>query len=229
MANVATFLLMLAIARGVHAYMENPAGSMIFSYLKEHLQPLDCLLRTSTANRCHYSDEPMGERYFKPYKFVATGAWIRGVSGRCECNPRKHRLLMQADGHGRVSGTPALRESQAYPKRLGIALLEAWAAAVPLEHLADTPAVPSRRAGVSSQELATRQGQHASQSSHTGLALPTCRAHLSSALQMPASAPMSSDESSGPWVGDAADGFSSPDMSDSDSSSAPSSGPWAGE
>ena len=132
MAEVAAFLFIIAVSRGVHAFLENPAGSMMFSYLREHFEPLHPLLATSIADRCHYSDEPMGERFLKPFKFLASGRWIHHVNGRCACVPQKHIELMKVDDKGRVSGTPALKASQAYPRRLGEALVSAWANSEPV-------------------------------------------------------------------------------------------------
>ena len=39
MARASMFFYCLAVLRGVEAAFENPAGSMIFTYLSEHLGP----------------------------------------------------------------------------------------------------------------------------------------------------------------------------------------------
>lgn len=39
MARASMFFYCLAVLRGVEAALENPAGSMIFTYLSEHIGP----------------------------------------------------------------------------------------------------------------------------------------------------------------------------------------------
>jgi hypothetical protein len=145
MAEIAAFLFIVALARGTHACLENPTGSMIFQFLSEHFAPFLGMLFTSIADRCHYSSEAMGQRLLKPYKFQASGRWIHMVNGRCQCSPKVHQQLMQVDNKGRTSGTPLLKASQAYPMALGVALVSAWRTAGPVpEHWVPESAVPRR-------------------------------------------------------------------------------------
>lgn len=236
MAGVAFFLMMVAAARGVHSYIENPTGSTLFSYMMRHLGssefPLGPLQFSSVADRCHYSEERMGERYLKPYKFIATGPWIESVNGRCFCKPNLHVELMRKDDKGRVSGTPALKASQAYPDKLGQALVRAWASCNP-----GIPVfmAPARRTARASADQAQSSGVPASRAANaaTSSNSSSSAAHLpdskrarmcpgasqqddvaldSSPWQLPDISEGHSDSSSGPWG--------------SDSSDSSSEGPW---
>jgi hypothetical protein len=64
------------------------------------------------------------------YLIPAGGDWIKKLKGRCSCT-RGHATLMARGVGGKVSGTPAMRSSQAYPVRLGKAIVQAWSAAAP--------------------------------------------------------------------------------------------------
>jgi len=130
-AQIAVFLVSLAVARGVHAFLENPAGSLMFSFLESlgSLAPLRTLLRYQVVPRCAYSTEPPGTRYFKPYKFMATGPWINAIAKKCPCPDSKHTKLMDTDEAGGVTGNAHLAQSQAYHLALGQALVSAWSQA----------------------------------------------------------------------------------------------------
>lgn len=128
-AEVACFFLFLAVARGVHAWIEQPAGSMMFSYLDGALKLLPFLVSICTP-RCFYSREPLGKRFFKKYKFLATGDWIVQIAADCPCGKRGHQPLMSTDADGKKTGIrSSMRESQVYPADLGIALVQAWQSA----------------------------------------------------------------------------------------------------
>lgn len=122
---------------------------MMFTFLSEYFDPFLPILRTSLADRCHYSSEPFGQRARKPFKFLASGPWIHQVSGRCQCVPKLHKALMTVDANGRTSGTPAMKASQAYPVALGKALVNAWGTAGPVPAAVNVsnavPAVPASR------------------------------------------------------------------------------------
>ena len=130
-AQVAVFLVSLAVARGAHAFLENPAGSCMFSFLESlgSLAPLRALLRYQVVPRCAYSTEPLGTRYFKPYKFMATGPWITAIARKCPCPDSQHTKLMDTDAAGGVTGNEHMPQSQAYPIALGQALVSAWSRA----------------------------------------------------------------------------------------------------
>jgi hypothetical protein len=133
MANIAAFFLAVAVARGVHCSMENPAGSLMFSFLAPTLRLFPFLV-AGIADRCAYSEEPFGERFKKPYKFMATGDWIRAMARKCSCPNKEHAHLM-TDVDGKKTGNLSLmKASQAYPDALGVALVDAWSRAPALEH-----------------------------------------------------------------------------------------------
>lgn len=128
-AQVSCFFLFLAVARGIHAWIEQPAGSMLFSYLEFALKLLPCLV-AACAPRCFFSREPMGSRFFKKYKFLATGTWILQIVAACPCGDRGHRPLMTTSAEGKKTGLKVeMKESQVYPTALGEALVTAWQAA----------------------------------------------------------------------------------------------------
>lgn len=215
MAEVAVFLLMVAAARGVHACLENPAGSMLFSYVREHLEPLQPLLATSIADRCHYSGEPVGSRYKKPYKFLATGKWIHAVSGRCQCIPRQHIALMKTDARGRSSGTSGLKASQAYPDKLGQALVAAWAG---------TPGVPACSPVGDHAPTGKRRTPSNAAASHPKRRKAANPA--SSSTESPLPGGSTGADSPGPWPDD--DMVASGCGVAGSVEDAPSSGPWGG-
>lgn len=125
-ADIACFLFWLAWAREVQVGMENPSkndfwkyGSVV--YLLEHLQ-----LFTTLTHRCAFDTARFGDRPLKQYKFVATGQWIEKTARACRCPNGVHKSLIIKNAHG-VTGIPAeLKASGAYPRKLGIAIIEAW-------------------------------------------------------------------------------------------------------
>lgn len=124
MAREAAFLMCAAVARDVHFFIENPAGSMIFSFLQSTLDLFPGLAKC-IGDRCAYSMEPLGQRFKKPYKFVTSGPWL--TLDKCTCPGVIHEKLMASDEQGRVTGNlQSLRASAAYPAALGAAIVEAW-------------------------------------------------------------------------------------------------------
>ncbi|CAJ1388599.1 unnamed protein product [Effrenium voratum] len=126
MARAAAFLLAVAVARGRYVVLENPSGSCIFSYLKTWLEVVPGAVKC-IVHRCAYSNAPAGERWLKPYKFLAygpgslAGNWIWRAARRCRCP--NGQMKLEASG---VSGTPGLSASASYPKQLGEMLVKAW-------------------------------------------------------------------------------------------------------
>ena len=72
MALMAAFLFQVAMSRDVRTSLENPVSSMMFSFLRPYLAHLG-FLPSVIVDRCAFSDEPDGNRYKKPYKFLASG------------------------------------------------------------------------------------------------------------------------------------------------------------
>lgn len=135
-ARASAFLLCLAVARGVHVILENPASSMLFSFLQPSLS---CIpgLQFIITHRCVWSTERYGMRYKKAFKFMATGPWLKPVEQKCQCPSQKdsscHKPLVRLDAKGRRYGLlKNLLESASYPTNLGFALVEAWLAAPPV-------------------------------------------------------------------------------------------------
>jgi hypothetical protein len=124
-AQQCVFFLAVAYARGVHVAMENPGGSMIFTCLSEHLSKYP-VLQQAMVYRCTYSAERLGDRLFKPYKVVATGAWIQRLARKCKCP--SHKSMVDEGEEGKKTGkADMLQLSAAYPPQLGVAVIDAWA------------------------------------------------------------------------------------------------------
>ena len=128
MARIAVFLMAVAAARNVEAAIENPISSMIFRYppVAEVLQELQ--VAYALTDCCRFSKKPYGQRFLKQFKFAATGTWINRVVCKCRCPGGLHVALMTTNENGSVSGTPALKKSQAYPLKLGESIVAAWLA-----------------------------------------------------------------------------------------------------
>lgn len=132
MAHAAAFFMAVALARGVHFYLENPAGSLMFQFLGPEIRQFPSL-RTCIAHRCAYSDEPMGARVLKPYKFLTSGAWL--VPRRCVCGDAGHEPLMLKGRSGVTGNARLMRDSAAYPAALGEHIVAAWESAAPVQSL----------------------------------------------------------------------------------------------
>lgn len=149
MANAAALFLCLALARDVHFWMENPAGSMIFSFLSGVLntfarpgtQPATgkfdhkkSMLKVCYCDRCAYITEEQRatENYYKHFKFLASGAWIQAAMRTCQCGGARHIALMEDVGLGKKNGRPEhMKKSGEYPISLGSAIVQAWSDRVP--------------------------------------------------------------------------------------------------
>ena len=126
MAMCAAFLMALACARNVEVAIENPVSSQIFRFppLAKVLQELKVSYHITDA--CAFSSKPFGKRFLKTFKIAATGPWAERMVKRCRCAGGLHLALMTTGENGSVTGTKALKESQAYPPRLGKAVISAW-------------------------------------------------------------------------------------------------------
>lgn len=130
MAKIAAFLFTVAWARLVEAVIENPASSLIFKYapVRNTLQTLTVYF--AVCARCRFSEEAYGKRCKKPYKFAATGDWVRNLQFSCRCPGHRHATLSTSivkNGKRHITGIlPALRRSAAYPFPLGQAIVDAW-------------------------------------------------------------------------------------------------------
>lgn len=153
MADITFFLACLALARGVHIYIENPSGSMIFNYRLDVINLFPGLLVSRIVHRCAYDVErSFGERFHKAYKFLTDGNWFLNAMRVCNC-PGGHKSLCKAGlkivrAPGEQLGKPqktwtgirrSMRASQAYPDELGRAIVAAWSQAPAME----PPSTPS--------------------------------------------------------------------------------------
>lgn len=134
MAQVSVFFMLLASKRAIYAGMENPAGSTIFSFkpAQEILEALQVVYQTTDS--CAFSTLPFGKRSLKRFKVAGSAAWIQGIHRKCKCPTQEeggtHAELMITGPDGRVSGTPALKLSQAYSKRFGAHIIRVWEDAI---------------------------------------------------------------------------------------------------
>jgi hypothetical protein len=128
MARAAAFLMAVAAARGVEAAIENPASSMIFRYPPMHTVLHGLNARVALTDCCPFSTIKFGQRFLKQFKIAATGTWITRMVRKCRCPGGLHVQLMSTSPSGAVSGTKALKQSQAYPPKFGQAVIEAWLA-----------------------------------------------------------------------------------------------------
>ena len=132
MAEIGLLLYIIALARGVHVCLENPSGSTMFSYLKNHIDKLGhagCAPVYHLLDRCAYvARRPT---YKKKFKFMCSSAWFAPVVKKCNCNEGVHVNLMEQkqgkNGKMQVNGVgPRLKESGLYPIALGEAIVKAW-------------------------------------------------------------------------------------------------------
>ena len=131
MAEMAAFLFLVAVSRGVHAVVENPASSMMFNY---ETFALACGLWSkcfwAVLAHCRFSTARYGSRLGKKFKLMCSHGWVLQLACRCTCPGRKHQRLSTektVGGKRRVTGLKqALKDSAAYPPKMGIAVIQAW-------------------------------------------------------------------------------------------------------
>ena len=153
MAEMAAFLFLVAAARGVHAVIENPACSMMFSY---EIFANACALWSerfwAVLHHCRFSDAPYGSRLGKKFKLMGSHSWVRQLACKCLCPGRKHKLLhkeSRIQGKRTVTGLKqALKESAAYPAKMGIAIIDRWSKA---KSAGSRSGSPARSAGPKSK------------------------------------------------------------------------------
>ena len=131
MAEMAAFLFLVAVSRGVQVVIENPAGSMMFNY---EVFANACALWPkrfwAVLPHCRYSTAPFGSRYGKKFKLMGSHAWVLQLACRCRCPGRKHKSLVTVKnvrGKKAVTGVKqALKDSAAYPRAMGTAVIQKW-------------------------------------------------------------------------------------------------------
>ena len=131
MAQIAAFLFLVAVSRGVHAVIENPAGSMMFSY-----GPFAAACANwrdmywAVLPRCRFSTERLGTRIGKKFKLMGSHPWVRQLACKCACPGGRHTPLHTTErkkGKLHVTGVKQqLVASATYPPKLGDAIVAAW-------------------------------------------------------------------------------------------------------
>ena len=131
----------VAIHRNIDPLLENPPRSFLWKYspVKEFLER-EGFEHILVVNHCAFDNtRPVGERFFKEFQFVGRSKWHLWVDGRCKCGDSAEHVRMmesfvqqetgRAKDVGKTRSTgkkSALKDSQAYPLLLGIALADAW-------------------------------------------------------------------------------------------------------
>ena len=159
MANIAILFLCLAVQRQVSAFIENPAGSYMFSFLGTNLSRLSWLT-AGLGDRCAYVEKKLKQKesWKKAFKFVCTDIWILAAMRKCACGKFfRHAPLMDIDSDGRTTGRKHdMQQSSSYPPALGVAIVKAWWSWHQLRlmpaQLSSTPAVQQLRVAASSDK-----------------------------------------------------------------------------
>ena len=138
MANIAMLLLCVAVQREVSAFIENPAGSYVFSYLGMNFSRLSWLT-PGIGDRCAYVEKKLKkkESWKKASKFMCTDNWIIAAMRKCKCGAAmrkckcgqffRHAPLMDTDDLGKSTGRKKeMQLSSSYPPALGVAIIKAW-------------------------------------------------------------------------------------------------------
>jgi hypothetical protein len=132
MASIAMLFFIVAWARGVYPVIENPANSLMWSYFIANFPMNDLPSHSATCARCAFSREPLGQRLWKRFKFLATDGWINALEVPCACPKKLHTELVkvqEVDGRMRRTGiSKSLSLSGEYPVALGKAIIDAWQA-----------------------------------------------------------------------------------------------------
>ena len=138
LARVAFLLFMVAVSRGVYTCFENPAGSMLFSFLKPHIQAFTesalqaCRPMFWYTDRCGFANDSPTMK--KTYKFMSNGVWFFSAVKKCQCKNGVHLRLMDCvkgkNDKVQINGNQFLKKSGLYPTALGAAIVQAWQSAI---------------------------------------------------------------------------------------------------
>ena len=121
MARISFFLFVLAWALDIEVIFENPAGSMIFSFLR---QEINSLREIGKAPQLIYMDRCAFESGDKPtfkkrYKFMSSGAWLTKAARTCSCKMPHLKLMSRVeyeDGTVHINGNAHRKGSGLYPQ-----------------------------------------------------------------------------------------------------------------
>jgi hypothetical protein len=204
MAHIAAFFLCIALARDVHVVIENPASSLIFSFIMP-ITDAFAGLKFAYADRCAYDLRRPGQLSFKkPYKFLVSGTWLESNLRRCSCKDGKHDALMLKNEKGQVTGRQELlKASAAYPPALGKAIVTSWLASPPVSHITGSGSPrwqrKSKKARLAASRSRTNHGVQESRC-HTDDDPESIEPENAGEDQNPWGAgPWSSDAEGGPW------------------------------
>ena len=175
MAMCAAFLMALACARNIEVAIGNPVLSQIFRFppLAKVLEGLKVSYHITDA--CAFSSKPFGKRFLKTFKIAATGQWAERMVKRCRCEGGVHLALMTTGENGSVSGTKALKESQAYPPRLGKAVVKAWLTSAKLEGPSTCESEPAAASAANWLRPAAQKPTPKANSTPKAKSMPTAR------------------------------------------------------
>jgi len=123
-AHIAVFLLLVAMGRQCHGLLENPAGSTLWSYIRQFTRALQ-KLPSVIVERCSFDTSPY-PRLFKKYKISGTGAWIRRLARPCQCPDNVHQHSMYDANTGRTGNVSLLKKSASYPPAMGMHIISVW-------------------------------------------------------------------------------------------------------
>ena len=122
---------MLAWALDIEVIFENPAGSMIFSFLRQEINSLREIGKVPQfifMDRCAL--EPGDKPTFKKrYKFMSSGAWLTKAARSCSCKMPHLKLMNRVeyeDGTVHINGNAHMKGSGLYPAAMGEAIFTAW-------------------------------------------------------------------------------------------------------
>ena len=128
MALSAMLLAEVAIERGVQVVIENPPASYLWKFLGTSTQKH--LRFSSTCARCGFTGSVEKGSNLKLYKLHGSSRWVESLACACKCPPSTHEKLTKTEsvnGKIMVTGIPSrLKESQAYTKKMGEAVINAW-------------------------------------------------------------------------------------------------------
>ena len=130
MANVAFFFLLVAWAREIHAVIENPSNSLMWTYFELHCPMSEVITYSAICPRCVFDTVPFGKRVLKKFRFLATASWVSALQLPCRCPKGLHKPLVRkrmVNGVPKRSGVPKdMKASGAYPLPMGRAIIDAW-------------------------------------------------------------------------------------------------------
>ena len=131
LARVALMLFLLGYVRGCIVVLENPSGNLFWRLpFIERLWKFIPTMASAVCHRCAFT-KPGPNHYKKPFRIVSPTLAVEGMSRDCECKTKTcHQSLVTVKATDkkvqRTGKSKALKDSGAYPKKMGIFLVKAW-------------------------------------------------------------------------------------------------------